>query len=194
MPAGPDVRTALRRGSDEGGTLGVVAVEGGWVNCRRKKRAERGRKRDERHGRKRVHNSARGPPAEGGWGGHVIGPRVPPGRRSRRTREKPPVSTQLSGCRFSPKSLPAFHPPTGAAAVVSRGLSSSAPSGLLLGYWWEVAARFFAAAGAEIRAAQWSCGTVCGRNSSLCFSMGAFFLHVSGVDEPVCFTLLLDVL
>lgn len=37
--------------------------------------------------------------------------------------QKPPVSTQRSGC----------HPPTGMAAVVSRGLSSSAPSGLLSG-------------------------------------------------------------
>lgn len=125
MPAGADVREAQCRGSDEGGTLGV-----GGDESQKKKRAERGRKRDERHGLKRVRHFARGP--AGGRACHVIGPWF---LQAARAGGHAKASSKHSALWLPPlpKEPPIPPPPTGTAAVVSRGLSSSAPSGLLSG-------------------------------------------------------------
>lgn len=101
MPVGADVRKALRRGSDVGAMLGVGAEKKLW----KKKRAEGGRKRDDRHGRERgdvtLHAAQRG-----GRACHVIGPSCLRAAGAG-GHAKPPVSTQRSGCHLSPKTPPA---------------------------------------------------------------------------------------
>lgn len=89
MPVGADVRKALRRGSDVGGTFGGGIAE----------EKERGRKRDDRHGCERGRNLR-------GRACHVIGPSCLRAAGAG-GHAKPPVSTQRSGCHLSPKTPPA---------------------------------------------------------------------------------------
>lgn len=167
MPAGADVSEALHRGSDEGGTL--VVGGGGGGGFQKKKRA------NEQHGREGRRHSARGRA-----GGSRDWSRVSSRPQEPEDTQKPPVS--VPPC-----------PPGATAAVVSRGLSSSAPSALLSGWRWEAAAP---SSQLPKQKSEQRCGAV-SRVGKLCSVLlrGAWPLLrlVSGTDEPERCTRLLDV-
>lgn len=167
MPVGADVRKALRRGSDVGGTLGRGVGGGG---LRKKKRGEgRGMIGTAARGDVTLHAAQRAGARAGvscDWS------LVPPGRRSRRTRK---ASSKHSAFWLPP--LPEDPP--------RHGCGCQQRSELIGALWVTLrlvvgsGCTLFAAVEPEIRTALWSClrwKLVFG------FSRGRFLRQVFGTD------------